>query len=60
MFMVNVKGLPAQLPNFGFTVYTAVCRKLLKLLSVPVIVLFWLPLIPPVSETEERLGAAQV
>jgi hypothetical protein len=46
---VTVKSVPAQLPDFGVTVYMAVCAVLVVLVRVPLMFEASLPASPPVN-----------
>lgn len=54
---VNVE--PVQLPDFGVTVYVAVCTELVVLVSVPLILAAFVAAVPPVIPPDVR-GAAQL
>ena len=46
---VTVKGTPVQLPDFGVTVYVAVCGIFVGLVSDPLILAAFVPAAPPVK-----------
>jgi uncharacterized membrane protein len=47
--IVTVNVAPVQLPDFGVTVYVAVCRIFVGLLSIPLIFAAFVPVAPPVN-----------